>query len=230
MSARERGNRLPTWPLLVIACLALATPAHAGTKWVGAQLHFPVPGRDISDRELGVDAGVTFTMMHNAYVGLGADVIHHYWPASAGYEAAFDRYLRSTTFETLGGSHLAPTALQMTGHVKFFPLPGQRYAPWMQVGLGAYRLNRHLESQRPEGTYAWVLGAGVSSINVVPGGHVGVGLDFHVASPVALGVDATFHYLYARDKSRHLVSPFFNDDLPDFSAFTIGTRVLFAWD
>ena len=67
--------------MLTFACLAFAAPAEAGTTWVGAQLHFPVPARDIGDTQLGVDAGVTLTKMKNAYVGVGADLIYHYWPA-----------------------------------------------------------------------------------------------------------------------------------------------------
>jgi len=211
--------------IATLECLAFVAPAEAGTTWVGAQLHFPVPARDIGDTQLGVDAGVTLTHMQNAYVGVGADLIYHYWPASAGYTAAFDRYLRSTRFEALDGSTWAFTAFQVTGHVKLVPPAGQRYAPWVQVGAGAYRLNFNLDEQRPADTYAWVVGPGLDNISVVPGGYGGVGLDVHVSSAVVLGVDATFHYLRTRDK----MNGYGVNDLPDFSAFTVGTHVLFGW-
>jgi hypothetical protein len=222
----KRGNRMPIRILmLTVACLAFAVHAQAGTTWVGAQLHFPVPARDVGDTQLGADAGVTLTEMKNANVGVGADLIYHYWPASAGYRGAFDRYLRSTRFEALDGSTWAFTALQVTGHVKFVAPAGQRYAPWAQVGAGAYRLNRNLDEQRPEGTYSWVEGSRLGNISVVPGGYGGIGLDVRVSSAVVLGLDATFHYVRSRDKSWSGVN-----DLPDFSAFTVGTRVLFAWE
>jgi hypothetical protein len=209
--------------MLAFACLTFAAPSKAGTTLLGAQLQFPVPARDIGDTQLGVGAGVTLTKMKNEHVGIGANLIYHYWPASAGYEAAFDRYLRSARFEALDGSTLAFTALQLTGHVKLVAPASRRYAPWVQVGAGAYRLNRNLEEQRPEGTYAWVTGPGSGNISIVPGWYGGVGLDFHVCSPVVLGLDATFHYLRSREKSWSRVN-----DLPDFSAFTVGTHVLFG--
>ena len=127
--------------MLTAACLAFAARAEAGTTWVGAQLQFPVPASDIGDRQLGVGAGVTLTKMTNTHVGFGADLIYHYWPASTGYESAFDHYLRSTRLEALQGSAWAFTAFQVTGHVKLVAPLGQRYAPWVQIGAGGYRLN-----------------------------------------------------------------------------------------
>lgn len=211
--------------LLTFACVASAAPAAAGTTWLGAQLYFPAPARDIGDTQLGVDAGVTLTQMKNAYVGVGADLIYHYWPASSGYEAAFDRYLRTERMEALEGSDWALSAFQITGHVKLVAPAGERYAPWMKVGAGIYRLNLNLDQRRPEGTYAWAEGLG--NISVVPGGYGGVGLDFHVSSPVVLGVDATFHYVRSRQKSTWGWGGM--NDLQDFSAFTVGMHALFRW-
>jgi hypothetical protein len=209
--------------VLSLACLVLGGQAAAATTWIGAQLNVPVPGSDVADTQLGADAGVTLTRMKNAYVGLGVDAIYHYWPASATYQAAFDRYLRSTRFEALDGPW-AFTALQVTGHVKLV-LPG-RYAPWLQVGGGAYRINRNLDERRPQGTYAWVVaGPGLSNISVVPGGYGGVGVDVHASQAVMLGLDATFHYVRTREKSGSTTG-----DLPDFSTFTVGAHVLFGWN
>ncbi|MBI1797875.1 MAG: hypothetical protein HYR74_12600 [Candidatus Eisenbacteria bacterium] len=213
--------------MLTFACLAFAAPAEAGVGATsfGAQMNFPVPARDIGDTQLGMDVGVTLTRMEYAYVGVGADLIYHYWPASAGYEAAFDRYLGSTRFEALDGSTWAFTALQVTGHVKFVAPSGLRCTPWVQVGAGGYGLNRNLDERRPVGTYAWVMGPGLGNISIVPGGYGEVGLDFHASSRVVLGLDATFQYVRSRDTSWTGVN-----DLPDFSAFTVGTHVLFGWE
>lgn len=225
-SLKTRTHR-SVWALLsVLPCVAFAASAVAGTSSVGAQLHFPVPARDVGDTQLGVDAGVTLTTMTNAYLGVGADVIYHYWPASAGYTAAFDRYLMGSRFETLAGSTWAFTALQVTGHVKLVVPTDRRCVPWVQVGAGAYRLNLNLDEQRPEGTYSWVEGPGLGNTWVVAGGYGRAGLDFHLSSPVVLGASATFHYVRSRHKSLLWTGVY---DMPDFSAFTVGTHVLFGW-
>ena len=216
-------NRL----VLTVACIALAAPAQAGATWVGAQLHFPVPAHDVGDTQLGVDAGVTITTMTSAYVGIGADMIYHYWPASTGYEAAFDRYLRTERMEALAGPDWALSAFQITGHVKLVAPAGERYAPWMQVGAGIYRLNLNLDQRRPDGTYAWVEGPGSGNIKVVPGVYGGVGLDFHLSSPVVLGVDATYHYVRSHERSTWGWDGI--NDFPDFSALTVGMHALFGW-
>jgi len=208
--------------VLTFACLAVAAHAEAGATWVGTQMHIPVPARDIGDTQLGLDAGVTLTRMTNAHVGVGADVIYHYWPASSGFEAAFDRYLRSTRLETLAGSTWAFTAVQFTGHVKLVAPTVRRCAPWGQIGAGVYRLNRNLDERRPAGTYAWT--TGFRNISIVPGVYVGGGLDLKASTSVALGLEATYHSVLSHDRSWSGVN-----DLPNFAALTVGTHVLFAW-
>jgi len=216
---------MPIRPLLLtIACVALAAPAGAGTTWIGAQLHFPMPARDIGDTPLGVDAGGTFTWMVNRYVGVGADLVYHDWPASAGYVGAFDRYLRTTRLEALDGSAWAFTALQFTGHVKLVAPVSRLCAPWVQVGAGEYRLNLNLDERWPADTYAWVVGKAPENVSVVAGWYGAVGLDFRLASPVVLGVDATYHFVRPQNKDWHGANA-----LPSFSAFTVGTHVLFGW-
>ncbi len=213
--------------MLTVASLAFAAPAGAEPIWVGAQLHFPVPAGDIGDTQLGADTGVTLTAMKNSYVGVGVDLIYHYWPASSGYEAAFDRWLRTERMEALEGSDWALSAFQITGHVKLVAPAVRLCTPWMQVGAGAYRLNLNLDERRPQGTYAWVEGPRSGNVRFVPGGYGGIGLDFHLSSPVVLGVDATFHYVRSRQKATWGWDGI--NDFQDFSAFTIGTHVLFGW-
>ncbi len=226
-SLRRRISAPTWWLLLTVACIAPAAPAGAETAWVGVQLHLPVPARDVGDSQLGADAGVTFTQMQSRYFGLGVDVIHHYWPASAEYETEFDRYLRSTRMEALEGSGWALTALQLTAHVRLASSPVGRFTPWGQVGGGLYRLNLNLDERRPEGTYMWAEGPSVRNVYYVGGGYGSIGIDAPVSSRVVLGVDATLHLL-----KTHHGSEFYwieSNDMPDFSAFTIGTHVMFGW-
>lgn len=212
---------------LALACLFYAAPTEAGTMWLGAQLSFPVPARDIGDSQLGMGAGVTITSMQSAYVGIGADLAYHYWPASPGYEAAFNRYLMTERLEALSGSDWALSALQITGHVKLAVPASERYAPWMKVGAGVYRLNLNLDQRWPAGTYAQVLGSGLSTIKVVPGAYGAIGLDVHSSSPVVLGADAAFHYVASHEKST--LGRGGINDLQDFSAFTVGVHAQFGW-
>jgi hypothetical protein len=211
---------------LVFWCLVLTTPAEAGTTWLGAQLHFPVPAGDVGNSQLGVDAGVSVTQMQGPWVGIGADLGYHYWPASSGYEAAFNRYLRTERMEALTSPEWALSALQMTGHVKFVVPAGKRCAAWMKVGAGAYRLNLNLDQQWPSGTYATVRGAGLGNIKLVAGGYGSIGLDVRASSRVVLGLNATLHYVGMGERSpwgwRGM------NDLQDFSAVTVGMHAMFA--
>ncbi len=212
--------------MLALACLGFAAPSDAGSTRLGAQLHFPMPTCDIGDTQLGVDAGVTLTHMENSQVGVGLDLIHHYWPASSSYEAAFDRYLRTSRMEALVGSGWALSALQMTAHVKLVAPTGERYSPWVKVGAGVYRLDLNLDPRRPEGTYAWLEGPGLGNIRAVAGGYGQVGLDFHASSPVVLGVDATLHYVQSGKRSTFGFDG--KNDMQDFTAFTVGMHALFG--
>jgi hypothetical protein len=107
--------------------------------------------------------------------------------------------------------------------VKLVAPASPRYAPWLQLGVGTYRLDRNLDEQRPEGTYSWVEG-GSGNSSIVPGGYVEVGLDVRAASPLVFGLTATFHHVWSRDEG------WSGNDLPNFSAFTMGTRVLLEWE
>jgi opacity protein-like surface antigen len=212
--------------LLTLASLAFSTPSRAetGTTLLGAEFQFPIPSE--ANTQLGAGAGVTFTHMLNAHVGFGLDLMDHYWPASPANEAAFNSYLRTERMESLQGSNWALSALQMTVHVRLAAPIGERYVPWMQVGAGYYRLNLNLDEQRPAGTYSWV--EGTSNVLVPPGWYGGAGLDFRVSSPVVLGVDATYHYVWSYEKSDWGFTGI--NDFPDFHAFTVGMHVLFRWD
>jgi hypothetical protein len=48
-------------------------------------------------------------------------------------------------------------------------------------------------------------------------------MDFHDASALSVGVEATFHYLWMHDKTMYG-----HKDLPDFTALTAGLRVGFG--
>ena len=201
---------------LTFACLAMASGAEARDGWLGVQLAFPVPARDIGDTQLGIDVGVTFNQMQNPYVGFGLDVAYHYWPASPDYKAAFDRYLRNTRFEVIDASTWAFSALQVTTHLRVWaPMLAPR-GPWVQVGGGMYRVNRNLAGSNRDGVYAYVIG-GPSNIQVVPGGYASVGYDFPVGSRWLVGFDANCHHVWSE-----------HEGMRNFTAFTAGTHILFG--
>lgn len=200
------------------------SPALAGTT-IGVHLDFPVPAGDVGSSELGVGAGVTFTTMKNPYVGIGADLIHHYWPASPAYVDVFDRYLRSSRFQTLQGSTWALSALQLTAHVKIVAPIDPRYTPWATLGGGVYRLNFNLDERTFPGTYAWVVDPNRTDVPIVPGGYAGAGVDIHLTGNIAMGLNATWHYVRSRE-----TESLGSNDLPDFSAWTMGMRVMVGWE
>ena len=212
--------------MLAIGCIVLASPAEGGTMWIGAQMHFPVPARDIGSAQLGASAGVNVTYMGNAYIGVGADLVYHYWPASPGYVAAFDRYLRTERMEALLGSDWALSAQQLTGHVRLAMPAAGRCMPWMQIGAGLYRLNYNLDERWPAGTYAQVLGPTLSKSRNVSGGYGAVGLDVHTSPRMVLGVDAAFHYVASYQKSTWGWTGI--TDLQDFAALTAGVHAKFG--
>jgi hypothetical protein len=210
---------------LTLACLAFATGAEAEGIWFGPQLSFPVPARDIGDTALGIDAGVTFNVMTKSHVGFGVDLAYHYWPTSPEYKAAFDRYLRSTRFEVIDAATWAFSAFQATAHVKLVaPLRG-RCSPWAQAGMGLYRLNRHLTEPNWDGVYARVLGTDPVNIEVAPGWYGSVGFDFRTCSNLVLGLDVNYHRVWSDDDSVMWLG---KADIPNFSAFTVGTHILFG--
>lgn len=202
---------------LILMCLAAETSARDGTIWLGPEVSFPVPARDLGDDQLGIDAGMTLTVMRNTYVGTGVDLVHHYWPASPGYRAAFDRYLRRTRFQTIESTTWAFTALQLTVHVKLVAPVSDHYSPWVQVGAGLYRLDRNLGPPNWENSSTRVL-YHPGDIAMVPGGYARVGFDVRTGSRWTAGFMATFHYI----GSEH-------EDIPDFSALNAGTRLQFGW-
>lgn len=210
-----------------LALLVLAATARADGTWLGGvQAQWPVPASDVGDTRLGGDAGVTLTRMVNPYVGIGADAIYHYWPASAGYEAAFDRWLRTERLQSLAGSDWAMSAFQLTGHIRLAVPMGARFTPWMQVGAGKYRVDLNLDERRPAGTYAWVEGPETGNIRSVGGGYGELGLDFRSSPRVILGVNAAFHYVVSHEKSTWGFAGI--NDLQDFSAIVVGAHVMFA--
>src|SRR5438128_1086560 len=104
----------------MLACfwLALPGPVHAATNWLAVRVAVPVPAASVGDAQ-GIDAALTLTGMAGLHVGFGGDVAYQYWPASSGYTAAFDRYLRTARLASLTSPTWAFTAIEATGHVKF---------------------------------------------------------------------------------------------------------------
>lgn len=209
---------------LAIACASVPGRVEAGPTLVRMQLNFPLPVQDVGSDRSGLGGGVSVTHMNTPFVGVGADLLAHDWPASAGYRESFDRYLRSTRFETIRGTQWGFTALQMTAHVRFALHETRRLAPWLQIGAGAYRLDLNLNEVKTADTYAWVEGGERNDFWVVAGGYGEAGADLHVSSRVMVGLDATFHYVFSRRESL-----FWDDPAPDFRALTLGTHFTYGW-
>jgi opacity protein-like surface antigen len=208
------------------ACLVVAAAAEAQDVWIGPQLGFPVPGHDVGDHELGIATGVSFTIMNNPYVGYGVDVLYHYWPASPGYKAAFDDYLRRTRFEMIDSETWAISAFQYTAHVKLAAPLNRSLSPWVQIGAGLYEVDRRLEDASHEGVYVWVRGTNLLNTWTAPGCYGSVGFDFRAAPRIVLGLDASYHHVWSENDS-----PGWAEDVhaPDFSLFTVGTHVQYGW-
>ena len=213
--------------MTLVSFVILPGRVQAGPTLVRMQWGVPLSAQDVGDDRPGRGGGVSVTHMGESFVGFGVDVLAHDWPASASYRESFDRYLRSTRFETIRGTEWGFTALQMTAHVRL-ALPGAlRFAPWMQVGGGAYRLDLNLNEVRTADTYAWVEGPEVSQKSwTVAGGYAEAGLDLHVFSRLALGMDLTVHDVITNRKGEGL---FASSRLPDFQALTFGTHLQFGW-
>lgn len=202
---------------LTAALLALAAGADAQGLWIGPQLAFPVPGRNIGDAQLGFDAGVTFDYLQDPNGGVGVDLIYHYWPASPSYKAAFDDYLARTRYQVIDGSTWAFSALQATVHGKLVvPIVGQ-HGPWVQIGLGAYRVDRNLTEPDWVGS-TFIRGGSHSNITTVPGWYGSVGFDVRTGPNTRVGLGAEYHYLWLGA-----------EEGPEFSAITVGTHLLFGW-
>lgn len=227
MTSRETQRLRPAVLGLVIASLAVSTAALAAgerTRLV-AHLDFPVPARDVGSTQLGVGAGLSITQMDDSHVGMGLDLVHHYWPASGAYTDAFDRYLRRTHLTSLEGSTWALSAFQVTAHLKVEAPTNEAGKPWAKLGGGVYRLNLNLDEQRQEpGTYAWVLSPRTNTITAAPGMYGSLGFDFQTGARVALGLDATLHYVWVGSE----LPSYHSKDLPDFVAFTLGLNLQFG--
>ena len=202
---------------LTFAGLAIATGAGAASTWFGPELAFPVVARDVGDSQLGIDAGVTVHSMRGSYVGIGADLVYHYWPASPGYKAAFDRYLERRRFQVIDSPTWAFSAVQLTAHVKLVAPEIRRHSPWVKLGAGIYRLDRNLAGPNWDRVYAYVVGGNQSNIQAVLGWYGSVGFDFRTGSNMALGLRTDYHSVRSE-----------NEDAPSFSAFTVGTHILFG--
>ena len=190
---------------LALALLAITTGAQARTTWFGPQLALPLQARDIGDSQVGISVGLTATDMHRPHVGSGLDLAWHYWPASPGYKAAYDRVLRNRFFRVIDGSEWAMSAVQASGHVKVVAPIGDRYTPWLKAGFGVYRVDSR------------ATGLPGTRITFAPGWYGSTGFDFATGAGTAFGLDASFHQVWMDD--------FYGRD---FTAFTAGTHVLFG--
>ena len=209
---------------LAFGCLAIVTSAEAQETWFGPAIAFPTPAQDVGDDQLGIDLGLTLQRKPSSHVGVGFDLVYHYWPATPEYTAAYDRYLRSW-FQTIDSSTWGFSAIQGTAHLKLIGPSLEGHAPWIQLGAGLYRVNRNLAEPNWEGSTVRILGPGPKRIVILPGWYGSFGVDFRVSSRVILGLNATYQNLWKQGEPTVWGDRM---EIPGFSAFTLGTHALFG--
>ena len=208
--------RRPPW-IVAVAALLLASNAGAAPTWVGPQFAFPLVAHDVGSDHLGVDAGATLDAMPSSYFGVGADVAFHYWPASRAYKDAFDHYLRTTWYQALDSPTWAFTALQVTPHVKLVAPFARGPRPWVRLGLGVYGVDRNLGDPNWDQSYRRLVEPRWTNYGAAFGWNAAVGFDVRVRPGSVIGLEVTYHHLAAE-----------RDKVPDFSALSLGTHVLFG--
>jgi hypothetical protein len=191
---------------------------YRGGLQLGATLGFPLPGGDISNAELGVNAGVVVNWMGTPDFAVGLDVAYHYWPASDEFKADFNKLLRNETLGIieLGGTGWNISALQATGHLKFLAPIHSRVRPWLQIGGGVYRVDPH--------TTGFEGDAGFFTVSIKPfkvtskAGFCGAaGVEFKSGSSLHLGLEASFDHVLCKDEFGS-----------DFVAWALGGHILFG--
>lgn len=216
----------PALLVLALAFVAIAPSARANPVWLGAQLAFPVPAHDVSGNQLGVDAGATLNMAEVGHVGVGLDIVYHYFPAGAGYKAGLDRYLYLRRLVAIEGPNYAFKAIQVTPHFRVTAPLGGHWASWIQIGGGAYFIDRNLGPTDWTGSYFYFTGPGPKKYTLQPGWNAGVGIDARPGSNITVGVDATYHQIPSVTEKG-----IFDSDamVPTFNAITAGVHVLYGW-
>jgi hypothetical protein len=209
-----------------LACLAMATAAHASRiTSIAPQLGFPVPGRDVGSDQLGVSVGVALHDMESPHVGVGLDVVYHYWPASPGYKAAFNRYLSNTYLEELDSPTYAFQAIQVTPHVRVLARSTKTWSPWLQAGAGFYLVRHDLGKPTWTGNVT-VTGPGPDEVTVTPGWNLALGCDSRSGPRASVGLDITMHTLWAESSPGLLGG---SAKIPAFVAISAGMHVLYGW-
>ena len=182
----------------------------------GLHVATPVPSADVSDTDVGVHVGGTFTVMHTS-VGVGLDFAYQYWPASTSFKETFNTLLRQGTwgFLELAGTPWRFSALQTTPYAKLV-VPARNWGTtWLKVGAGLYLVNPNI---RGVFTQDGLLVQTDHSKGVwIPGFNVSVGMDFLSSTIVAPGLEASFHYVGAKE-----------DFGSDFRGFAAGMHVMFG--
>ena len=215
-----------TVPVLALAFLAIATSARAKTAWLGAQIGFPVPSHDVGGDLLGVDAGATLHWAQTAHVGLGLDVVYHYFPTTKDYKAGVDRYLLLTRLTAIDAPNYAFKAIQLTPHLRLTAPLGASWTTWAQIGAGAYFVDRNLAPTDWTGSFFYYVGPGLKKYTVQPGWNAALGLDAHPSANITLGIDATHHQIASNVEKGIFGS---QAQVPMFNALTVGMHVLYGW-
>ena len=202
---------------VAIASLAIAARAEARGFQLGPKFAISAPTGDFGDALIpGIDAGITVDFMEKPTAGVGVDLCYHRWSASQDANASVDAFLSSLSGTTITGSKGTVTAVQTTLHVKLMPPVSGPIVPWVQVGMGAYRVNRILELPEAQLRAAgWEVQYRAGDDVTYELGYVG-DIGFDTDTRMRFGLDASYHFLPEQTLRTNV------------TAFTIGVHMLFG--
>src|SRR5262249_22544792 len=105
-------------------------------------LSMPLRGYDVSDAEVGINAGAAITAMEHPAIGFAMDFMYHDWPTSNSFKERFNDLFRRATLNTLqlGGIGWRIHVLQATGGIKV-TAPSGPVRPWAKAEAGFYRID-----------------------------------------------------------------------------------------
>lgn len=208
--------------LLAIACLVLAADARAQSSWWGGRVEIPMAGDDVGEDELGFSVGLTRLRMHNDHVGVGLDLRFHEWPASDGYRAELDRYLRRW-YQSLDSPTWTFHTYEVSGHVKFAAPAVVRMAPWIQAGAGVGLVDRRIGAPTWETFGIRVIDSQPARLTALPVWNAGAGLDLHASPTSTVSVCATWRGIV---NEGFLGTSVRQAQMPAFTGFTLGVQLL----
>lgn len=161
---------------------------------VGPTFSMPLPTASANRDVPGLDAGLQVTMMQDRYFGLGAGFAYHYWPVSTEFKEGFSQLLRNGTLNILelGGSTWDLNVYQWTLHFKGVARNRSAVTPWLQPGVGSYRVDPNVSGYSGDAGFFSVK-AGPLPPKTFFGYYVAAGTDVRVGPHASLGIFGIYH-------------------------------------